>query len=569
VLGPLIGWTIWQFRGRPVTDAAVRRVSIALPESTPVALAPWTPLGVGRPSIALSPDASTLVYVTVGDDGVRRLAIRSLDDYEARVLPGTDEAFSPFFSPDGSWVAFFTLDRLRKVALRGGDPVTLCVARNPYGGTWHGDIIVFSDNEGAALVTVPDDGGKPKPVAATSETDATQEYWPRFLPDGRHVIAAVSTSVTFDTQVQAINIETGERTTLVEGGRYPVFLAPGHLLFVREHDLFAVGFDPRRLEVSGDPVPVVQGIRVEAAGAAQVTVSDDGTLAYLPGVRMDRGELVWVDRSGGVESLGFEHELFGTFDLSSDDSRVAVLISQAESQLWMYDLGRGTRVKLTLDGNHGFPTLSPGGDRIAFTSDRDGEPRVYIQELGGGSNPVAVTQGDGRPYSWHPDGGSLAIDYQAGGEWGVGLIDVDGTNLREVAATGDSEWGPAFSPDGNYLAYTDDRTGRYEVYVRELSSERTWQASSEGGEEPLFSSDGKLLLYRNGDSWMEMTVRHEPTFELGRPREVLRGPYLNITGRSYDVSNDGERFLLIRTAERDGLAHDVNVIFNLRAELGR
>jgi serine/threonine-protein kinase len=532
------------------------------------------PLGLGWRSIVLSPDGGRLVFVTVGEDDVRRLAVRDLDDYSIRTLPGTEGAFDPFFSPAGDWLAFFTGDRLRKVSMRGGEPVTVCEARTPRGGTWWGGSIVFSDDEGARLARVSADGGQPQTLVTSTTLGSAAVMWPSFLPGGENLLATLERMDSFNPDqslIVALSADGGGRRDLLSGGSYARFAPPGHLVYARAGSLLAVPFDLGQLGVHGDPRTVLQGVRTEARGVPQATIAQDGTLAYLPGSPMGLGELVWADRDGRVESLGLERERFGAFDLSVDGRRLVIVISDERDHIWLYELDRGTRVKLTVEGSNSFPVLSPDGQRMAFRSSRAGSADVYLMPLDGTADPRRLTDGPGRkaPYSWTHDGRSLAIvTYGGSTPSSLALVGDKSGELRPLAGSGAIEWGPAVSPDGTYVAFTSDVSGRYEVHVRELAGEgRTWKVSAEGGEEPQWSTDGSALFYRNGTVWMEVPVTTKPTFSPGRPREALRGPYLNVIGLSYRVSADGQRFLVIRTAETDGLARTVNVISNWTSEL--
>ena len=294
----LTGLTVWGLvRPAAAPAATVTRLPFILPDGDTIGI---------RGGIALSPDGRTLVYAGTRD-GVRQLFVRTRDQMPVRPLPGTEEALHPFFSPDGAWVGFFTNDTLKKVALAGGPPVTLCPVGARRGATWGpDDTIVFADTDHTGLMQVSAAGGEPRPL--TEPEEGAFHAWPAFVPGGEAVLYTTIRALDFDAfEVAVVSLDTGAEQTLVRGTDGAVAVS-GHLVFAREASLWAVPFDTDRLTVSGEPAPMVEGVQVNAGGWAHYALADDGTLVYLPGAGLlgggDQLGLVWVDRVGALRAGG-------------------------------------------------------------------------------------------------------------------------------------------------------------------------------------------------------------------------------------------------------------------------
>ena len=295
-VGVVVG-TLRSPRSAPAAETGVvTRSVITLPVDERLALAALAPAGVGRPSLALSPDGTRLAYV-VDRDGTSEISLRQLDQFESRALPGTEGAFHPFFSPDGQWIGFFTPTELKKVSVRGGTPITLCFVRYPLGASWGLDgTIVFSELEGKRLSRVSADGGEPTVVPGGEIVDDTEYLrFPELLPDGRGVL--VTAVVGSTPRIVFISSETGEQRTLLERARSAHYVSTGHLVYAGEGGAVARRFDPVTLDVSGSPVPILEDVRLEGhGGAIQWAFSANGLLAYVPGVDAAISVPVWVTR---------------------------------------------------------------------------------------------------------------------------------------------------------------------------------------------------------------------------------------------------------------------------------
>ena len=557
-------------RSQPAaTTAPLRRLTISLPEAEPLAPANTMPLGLGKLSIAVSPDGARVVYVAMRN-GTRQLVVRDLERFESRVLPGTADADGPFFSPDGTSVGFFSQNALKKVSLLGGDPVTVAEARQARSGTWLPDgSMVFGNFEGRVLVQVPSAGGAGRSVSATYY--ALQSL--TSLPVSTHVLADLRSGANPDLNIiEAIAVADGTRKVLLRGGSQPAY-ADGRLLFMRGGAMYAVGFDIDRLEVIGSPVAVIEGVRTEAQGAGQAAVSGDGTLVYVEGTLAWQGTPVLVSRDGKAQPIGAPKQAYGTFAMAPDGRRVAFEVAGTTTDVWIHEIARGTFTRLTHSGRNGAPVWSPDGRRVAYNSVVDDKVTLMTRPIDGSEGETSLWT-DAKlecvPYSWSPDGKTIAAGCSGkSGTKDVYLIPIDKkSEPRPFVTTPFNDWGAKFSRDGKWMAYISDASGQYEVYVRPFPGPGSqWQISNGGGEEPVWSHDWKEVFYRNGTKWMAADVRTAPEFSATPPRLLFTGPYVNVPGLSYDVGPDG-RFVLIEGPPEAPVTR-FNVVLNWFDELKR
>jgi Tol biopolymer transport system component len=556
------------FRSQPgEPPRQIRRLTLSLPDGEPVAPASASPLGLGMRSIALSPDGSRIVYVTLRN-GTRQLVVRDLDRFEARVIRGTEGAGFPFFSPDGTSVGFFSESALKRVSLAGGDPTIVTEARNPRSAAWLTDgSIVFGDFEGSLLIQVPAAGGARQRLGRSP----SGFYSIGALPNTNAVLVDVGLTANPDfNSIEAISLKDGARKVIVSGGTNPIY-ADGRLLFARGGALFAIPFDAERLEVSGAPVAVIEGIRTETLGA-QVAIAQDGTLAYIEGGPAWEGSPAWVRRDGTSTPLGPPKQVYGTFTLSPDGRRLAFEVAGATTDVWVYEIARGTFTRLTQERNNGFPVWSPDSRQLAYTTERDGGRLIVSRPADGTGSETILWRGKPvcRPASWSLDGKHMAVVCpREQDDDDVYVLAVDGTpDLQPFASTPFSDWGPRFSPDGRWIAYISDSSGQYEVYVRPYpAAGGQWQISNSGGEEPVWSRDGRELFYRNGTRWMSVTVETKGDFQASSPKLAFEGPYVNVPGVSYDVASDG-RFVVI-AGPPESAAKNINLVLNWFDDLRR
>jgi Tol biopolymer transport system component len=564
------------------------------------------------PAVALSTDGTHLAYVA-RQGGAQQLYLRAMDSLEARPLAGTEGAVNPFFSPDGQWLGFFAGQKLRKVSVSGGAALTLGNATTAGGASWGSQgIIVFTPQNVSSLRQVQDAGGAPQPLTRFEKGEVSHR-WPDFLPDGKAVLFAASgnTSSWNNAQVAVQSLGTGQRRNLVQGGTQPGYTPSGHLVYAQGGNLMAVPFDPQRLAATGTAVPVVEGVlQSPVTGAAQYSFSSTGSLVYVPGgVQATQLRLVWVSRNGLEQPLAAPSHAYLNPRLSPDGRRVAVGITEQENQIWLYDLSRETLTRLTFEGNTNlYPAWTPDGKRIAFSSNKEGPPNLFWQLADGSGGLERLTTSDYNPTpnSWFPDGQLLTFhevnpttqrdiwvlrmgDPSAGSgqvpSGASGQVLSAGSGQVPSGASGQvrkaqpflrtpfNESSPRLSPDGRWLAYISDESGRYEIYVQPYPGPGgKWQISTEGGMEPVWNPNGRELFYRSGGKMMAVDIATQPGFAAGKPRMLFEGQYVPTpaTLPNYDVSTDGQRFLMVKPNEQAQSAPtQINVVLNWFEELKR
>ena len=441
-----------------------------------VALPPTEPLaGTFLSVVALSPDGIHLAYVATRG-GNHQLYLRAMDVLEARPIPGTEGASIPFFSPDGQWLGFFANGKLKKVSMSGGLPLTLCDAPSPFGATWGpDDTIVFVPNFRGGLWQVSAAGGTPQELT-TLKDGAIAHLWPEFLPGAKAVLFTVATDEdnADDWQIAAHFLEEGEPRVLIEDGTFGRYVPTGHLVYYRSGTMLAVPFDPAQLEVMGTSAPVVEGIRSEpvgggTSGVGHFSFSSRGSLVYLPDPAQGQPErtLVWVDRKGAVQPLAAPLQPYDDPSLSPDGQKVAV---EVRSDVWVYDIARNTFTPLNFEGNNGYPIWRPDGKRLAFLFGKEGIENLFWKPADGSSGEERLTTSEyaQNPESWSPDGEVLAFteSHPTTGE-DIWVLSLEGERKPQPwLQTRFNESNAQVSPDGRWLAYESNESGRNEVYVQ-------------------------------------------------------------------------------------------------------
>ncbi|MFY9529704.1 MAG: protein kinase [Candidatus Acidiferrales bacterium] len=575
LVAAITGVAVWNLKPSPSPPPKpVSRFTITLPPSQRLA-------GLeSGPAVALSPDGTHLVYVAA-QGGTQQLYLRAMDSLEARPIPDTEGAINPFFSPDGQWVGFFADQKLKKVSVSGGAALTLGDATLPRGPSWssHG-MIAFAPTNVSVLQQVSDAGGTPQPLTRLEKGDVSQR-WPEFLPGGKAVLFATGPSaINFtNAQVAVQSLGTGERRNLIQGGTYPRYASSGHLLYTQGGSLMAVPFDPQRLAVTGAAVPVLEGVlQSSSSGAAQYSLSATGSLVYVAGgVQAEQRRLVWVSRNGAEQPLAAPVHAYVNPRLSPDGRRVAVVIAEQETQVWLYDLSRETLTRFTFEGNTNLnPAWTLDGKRIAFNSNKEGPRNVFWQlaDGSGGLERLTTSEYPHVPSSWSPDGQLLAfIEVNPTTGLDIWVLRLGDRKAQPFLRTRFNETSPRFSPDGRWLAYISDESGRYEIYVQPYPGPGgKWQISTEGGTEPVWNPNGRELFYRSGDKMMAVDIASQPSFAAGTPRMLFEGQYepTPATTPNYDSPPDGQRFLMLKPVEQAQAAPtQMNVVLNWFEELKR
>jgi len=535
----------------------VTRTEITLPSTSP--------LGFGAtfefdPTLmALSPDGTKLVFVGKTGEGTQ-LYLREMDSSEITPIAGTEGAWHPFFSPDSNWVGFLTRDRVKKISLRGGGPITLCEAPSLVRATWaHDDVIYFGSNEAMVLNSVPANGGEPKLIMdlmsfPSDDRPNLRGIFNGILPDGQSALVTVrlETSIGGDSsRIYALSLETLEKKLLIEGGYDARYVPSGHLLFARTGVLMAAPFDLERLQVQGEPQVVLEGVSMESLFTqVQVSFSDSGTLVYAPGGDAAVGRIARVDRQGKTELLPVPDRVYGAFDLSPNNQQLAVQVADVNDYIWIYDLPRGEGRRLVATGPNQWPKWSPNGERMAFIA-RGVEQSFIVERRFDTQGERDLMAGDYSlllPGDWSPDGSVLSVsDYSRGA---LGFVSTGQEPEVEWLAPprGVKYLFPAFSPDGRWVAYNSDETGQFEIWVRSFpDGEQVHQISTEGGSESVWGTSGELF-YHSGHRWMVVRVSTSPQLQWEPPELAVETEYVDTPGVSYDVSSDGRYLYVIKSA---------------------
>ncbi len=539
-------------------------------------------LGTG---VVLSPDGTKMVYVAEGELE-RTLAVRSLDQLEGTPLVTGNSAtvpYHPFFSPDGQWIGFVTPTELKKVPITGGTPIRLCKVNRSRGASWGpDDTIVVAPDRASGLFTVPAAGGELQPLTTvdTDNGEATHR-WPQVVPGGAVIFTTLlqGSDVADEAVIEAVSLATGERKVLHRGGTYGRWVPSGHLVYVRENTLFAMPFDIKKLEATGSPAPIVQGITSsDASGGAQVSFSNTGTLAYISGeIGVPEYPIRMMDRNGVVSTLWEEPGTYANPKLSPDGSRLSMtVLRDGNWDVWIYDLERKVATRLTFhDGYDGDQVWSPDGQYITFSSDRDGRENPYRKRADGSGEAerLAKIDHDFWASSWSPDGKWILGEIQSD-SFDIWIVPADGSGEpQEYLATEFFDRFPVISPDGKWVAYMSDESGRSEIYVRPFPyAAGKWQVSDGGGSWPAWSPDGSELIYRTEDGLMSAIVAAENgSFRAGRPKPLASGGLSNnqvgiaVAGSifsDYEIMPDGQSFIILQGGEGLSSQNNVTLVTN-------
>jgi eukaryotic-like serine/threonine-protein kinase len=546
---------------------------------TPSATAPLSNLG--GVDLAISPDGTRLAYFSPNAQSDRfTLYVRDFDELDARVVPGVEvtltanEAAYPFFSADGEWIGFRAPGQgIMRVAVSGGPPLKMLDDRPTFlDAAWGADdtLIVSS---GFGLVRASAGGGR-TPELLTGATESGSAFYvaPVLLPGGRALLFTLQEGNA--DRVAILNLESREQRILIEDGQNAFYAATGHIVFARGTTLMAQPFDVDRLAVTGEPVTVLEGVRNPGANtAADYALSASGTLVYVPGgaAATATGALVWVDRTGRVtaqavnESVDFPREP----RLSPDGRRLVVTAGPFnDGDLWIYDLGGRPPILLVDEGDNRYATWSPDGAQVAFLSNRGGSYDLYIALTNGSVvDPLPLRAGglSAPPVVWSAEG-ELILNRGAAD----GLGDIVATRVEpeskvlDVVATEDGEFNPALSPNGRWLAYATDRTGRPEVLVTRYPDGVPVRVSRDGGVEPRWSVDGRELLYLQGYAMMAVAVEADAEFSFDAAVQLFDEPSFyrdpSVSSHTYDLARDGRFLMIQRSASATATAGSSSIV---------
>jgi len=527
--------------------------TIDLPSTSP--FTPASLLGAESTSIALSPNGAYLAYVGRSGNG-SSLYLRELSRSDVTAVPGSEGAIHPFFSPDSRSLGFLTNDKVKKVPISGGAPVTLCDARVPLRAVWtRDDTIYFSEDAGAKLARVPAGGGASTTIPAPA--GMASAFFNDILPDGRTALfTLISGSISADyADIVAMSLDTGETTVVVRGGYDARYVAPGWLLFARAGDLWGTRFDADRHTVAGEPRLIASSVRTDSAfGQMHLGVSEVGLLAFPLGGDRFVGRPAWIDRQGRTEWVDAPARMYGVVDVSPDGRRLAAHVADVRDYVWVYDLARREGRRLAFPDHSGWPVWNAASDRLAFAAWTNVLEHVRILARGvdgsdAGEEMFAMPH---RAFAatWSSDGQVLGLtSFEPGHEAAVFVS--AGREVGRFSVSGSVVFTPSIAPDGRWAAYSSNETGQFEIWIRALDGRGgASQISTDGGIEPLWLPSG-ALFYRRSNQWMVTDVTTEPALKWDAPKLAFETEFVDTPGRSYAVSPDGQRLLVVKPVEPD------------------
>lgn len=534
-------------------------------------------------AVAISRDGTQIAYIPYHPTGISPLYVRTLNSFTSRQIPGTEKAANPFFSPDGSKIGYFAKRSLYVVHLNGGAPQKIAVVPQDLikSGYWASDGSIFfsgAEIEGKTthgISRIQPDTGELEIITKTAANEPEHRH-PFVLPNGRWLLFTVGTAIN------AISLENGKRHRVMDAAANPEYI-PGYLLFFRESDagsdlcVYAAPFDTDKAVVTGELIKVQDNVQTRTGTFGTYAISENGTLIFTPSAGSaltGAHNVVWVDRKGTITSLVETHDDW-TLPRISPDGRTLLLNQTGipDCNLWTYDLNRGTLSKLTFKGDHHSPAWNPSGKRIISALAVEGLPRDISEKDFDPEAPeksiVTMQQDLNRPV-WSPDGKYLVFDRLSGNQGTDIYIDdlTKGGKPQPLLATPFNEAYATFSPDGHWLAYVSDESGKDEVYIRSFPEPGTRiQISTEGGTGPLWSRDGKELFYSFGRQMMIVNISSTPEFSASVPRKLFDGPFVWERAGNYDIAPDGQRFVMIYRGNTEGTTEFVRVITNLGSKL--
>jgi serine/threonine protein kinase len=542
---------------------------------------------------AISPDGLNVAYVasTATLDAKSALWIRPVDSLEARLLPGTEAAGFPFWSPDGRYIAFFAGGKLKKIDPQGGPPAIICDAPDGRGGSWNrqGDI-VFTPTVNSPIYRVSASGG---PISQLTTQDPSQNEtthrWPWFLPDGRHFIFLAGSTFT-PREAASNSILMGsldsKETKLLFHTHYQAAYASGHLLFLLQSSLMAQPFDAERFELTGEAVPIAEQVREDPSIAhAWFSPSTNGLLLYAEGAAKDR-QLVWFDRNGKQTGAVPGEDAYAGVSLSPDGKKLAYYLDGTGFDVWSLDIASGVKTPLTFGASSAqgnlYPVWSPDEKHIAYTSFRNGKYGLYQKSANGSGSETVLLEGTDHfrvPTSWSSNGNLLVYHegvsggtYANGvpGGWSIWILPLfGGRKTYPFLQSTFSAREASFSPDGKWLAYCSNESGEYRVYVVPFPGPGgKWQVSGGDGRGPLWRRDGKEIFYLSADNKL-MAVKVETSggsFAAGETHALFDSHSYGVFGR-YDVSADGQRFVVVYEGSQS--SSTLTFVVNWPAELKR
>jgi serine/threonine protein kinase/Tol biopolymer transport system component len=532
----IVGVVVWDLRTPEPRE--VIRLEHVLPEDQQFDF-----YNTAGPNLAVSRDGTQLIYIT--REG---LYLRSLDELNATFIRGTDEnPRSPFFSPDSQWIGYQsqTDNTLKKISVHGGIPTTLCDVANVDGARWYEDNTIIYSESSRGIMRVSANGGIPE-MLVKSPCGV-----PQLLPDGKSLL--FTDYSTMPNGIIVYSLESGKRKEILRGS-YARYVSTGHLIYSPgdRNSLFVVPFDLNRLEAKGRGFPII-----ESYFSAQYTVSDSGTLVYVPGGQSETNERVpiWVDRNGKELPIAAPPDAYSAPRISPDGKRMTLTIGAGEdADIYIWDFANEILNQFTFEKGHDTQAIwSPDGKWIVFVSDRDGEWAVYQKAADGKGDVEKLGSVPGsyiRSLSFSSDGKTLVFEEGEDDRNDIVALSMEGDQATTTLLQGELSLGnPCISPDGKWMAFFSSVSGQLEIFVRPFPNVNSgqWRITINSGQEPRWAPDQQKLFYRSGNAMMSIAIETGDTFnKKGEPQTLFEGPYFGSTGHNWDIHPDGERFLMIK-----------------------
>jgi len=569
VLAALVGWMAWKV-ARPAETPPGRTV-------TRFSILPSAASIVGGAGFDISPDGSYLAYVGA-ERGARRLYLRRLDQFEATLLPGTDGAALPCFSPDGQWIAFFVGNKLQKINVRATEPpVALTSGDAPHGVRWPEADTMLVSQRGYGLSRLAAEGGQLR-LLTTKTPEEIDHHNPVLLPGGQAILFTVHESVErFSIAIETLT--SRQRKIIIASGFDAQYSPSGHVVYASGSAILAVPFDVHRLEVTGPPVTLVEHVATfRGDGYGNFRLSKSGSLVFQPAPPIAGRVLTWVDRSGRESPMSIAPRAFKSPRFSPNGKRLAFAVAEDDREdIWIYDLATGTLTRATLEDTNRAPLWTRDGQWLTYEKFRNGTHYLFRQSADGGgpAEPLMSSQHRLLPGAWTPDNRVLLyVDSPPTDVTHMYLLPLVGERKPQPLLHGPTqEWQPSLSPDGRWIAFTSFETKRAELYVDTFPpSGARHQVTVDGGREARWSPDGRELFYRFGSRMFALPVDTKHGFAAGKPRLLFEGSYvvggLDVGGLDYDVAPDG-RFLMIKPSQEEQAPPRLNVVLNWVEELTR